>query len=319
MENSKDNLVIYNATSIQKKIYTFRGEQVMFDSDLAEFYGVETKQLNRAVKRNLDRFPQEFMFQLVEDEWDSLRYQIGTSKGEVNSLRFQNGSLKRTDDFRGKHRKYLPYVFTEQGVAMLSGILRSDTAVKMSIQIMNAFAAMRKFIINNAQIFQRIDNVEKKQLKYEMKTNEKFDKIFDALQSKELEPKQGIFFDGQIFDAHKFVSDLIRKADKSIVLIDNYIDDTILDLFTKKKKNVAVTILTKKLTKAMSLDVNKFNSQYPSIAIKEFTKAHDRFIIIDNKDVYHIGSFLKDLGKKWFAFSKLDKSAFELLENLKPV
>ena len=319
MVNSKDKIVVYDSALIQRKIFTIRGEQVMLDSELAEFYGVETKQLNRAVKRNIDRFPQEFMFQLVDDEWDSLRYQIGTSKGEVNSLRFQTSTLKRTDDFRGKHRKYLPYAFTEQGVAMLSGILRSDTAVKMSIQIMNAFVAMRKFIINNAQIFQRIDNVEKKQLKYEMKTNEKFDKIFDAMQSKEFEPKQGIFFDGQIFDAHKFVSDLIRKADKSIILIDNYIDDTILDLFSKKKKNVTVTILTKKITKTMSLDVKKFNSQYPSIAIKEFTKAHDRFIIIDDKDVYHIGASLKDLGKKWFAFSKLDKSAFELLENLKKV
>jgi len=137
------------------------------------------------------------MFQLVEDEWTSLRYQIGTSKGEVISLRHQIGTLKKTDDFRGKHRKYLPYTFTEQGVAMLSGILRSDTAVKMSIQIMNAFVTMRKFIINNAQLFQRIDIVEKRQLKHEMGTNEKFDKIFDALQSKELEPKQGIFLTGR--------------------------------------------------------------------------------------------------------------------------
>jgi len=183
MVNSKNKIAVYNSTSIQRKIYTVRNVQVMLDSDLVEFYGVETKQLNRAVKRNIDRFPQEFMFQLVEDEWTSLRNQIGT--------------LKRIDDFRGKHRKYLPYAFTEQGVTMLSGILRSDTAVKMSIQIMNTFVTMRKFIINNAQLFQRIDIVEKRPLKHEMGTNEKFDKIFDALQSKELEPKQGIFLTGR--------------------------------------------------------------------------------------------------------------------------
>lgn len=300
MKDSKNKIVVYNSASIQRKIYTVRNVQVMIDSDLAELYRVQTKVLNQAVKRNIERFPEEFRFKLTTDE----KLELVTNCDHLQKL---------------KYSPTLPYVFTEPGVAMLSAVLRSETAIKMSIQIISAFVAMRKFIINNAQIFQRIDNVEKKQLKYEMKTNEKFDKIFDAMQSKELEPKQGIFFDGQIFDAHKFVSDLIRKADKSIILIDNYIDDTILDLFSKKKKNVAVTILTKKITKAMSLDVKKFNSQYPSIAIKEFTKAHDRFIIIDDKDVYHIGASLKDLGKKWFAFSKLDKSAFELLENLKKV
>ena len=216
-------------------------------------------------------------------------------------------------------RRKLPYVFTEQGVAMLSGVLRSETAVKMSIQIINAFVEMRRFLANNASLFQKVDTVEKRQLKHETETNEKFEKVFNAMQSKELEPKQGIFFDGQIFDAHKFVSGLIRKATKSIVLIDNYVDDTVLDLFTKKKKAVAVKIFTKRITKAMALDVEKFNSQYPAIELKKFTKAHDRFLIIDDKDVYHFGASLKDLGKKWFAFSKLDKTALELLQNLKKV
>lgn len=300
MVNSKDKIVVYDSALIQRKIFTIRGIQVMVDRDLAELYQVPTKRLNEQVKRNIERFPETFRFHLTVDEKNKL---------VANCDRFKNL----------KHSSVNPYVFTEPGVAMLSAVLRSETAIKMSVRIISAFVAMRKFIINNAQLFQRIDTVEKRQLKHEMETNEKFEKVFDALQSKELEPKQGIFFDGQIFDAHKFVSDLIRKADKSIILIDNYIDDTILDLFIKKKKNVAVTILTKKITKAMSLDVEKFNSQYPSIAIKEFTKAHDRFIIIDDKDVYHIGASLKDLGKKWFAFSKLDKSAFELLENLKKV
>ena len=300
MKDSKNKIVVYNSASIQRKIYTVRNVQVMIDSDLAELYRVQTKVLNQAVKRNIERFPEEFRFKLTTDE----KLELVTNCDHLQKL---------------KYSPTLPYVFTEPGVAMLSAVLRSETAIKMSVQIISAFVAMRKFIINNAQLFQRIDTVEKRQLKHEMGTNEKFEKVFDALQSKEFEPKQGIFFDGQIFDAHKFVSDLIRKADKSIILIDNYIDDTILDLFSKKKKKVAVTILTKKITKAMSLDVKKFNSQYPSIEIKEFTKAHDRFIIIDDKDVYHIGASLKDLGKKWFAFSKLDKSAFELLENLKKV
>ena len=191
------------------------------------------------------------MFQLTKDEYDTLMSQIAISTND--SLRSQNATLEKG---RGEHRKYMPYVFTEQGVAMLSSILRSETAVKVSIQIIDAFVGMRKFISQNAGIFQRLENVELKQLE----ADKNFKKLFDALQSKDLEPKQGIFFDGQIFDAYKFVSGLIRKANKSILLIDNYIDETVLDLLTKKKKNVAATIFTNKITKAMLLDVEKFNS-----------------------------------------------------------
>ncbi|MCW9094685.1 MAG: ORF6N domain-containing protein [Ignavibacteriaceae bacterium] len=309
MEKTKNSITLYDSKAIQQKIYTIRNVQVMLDSDLAKFYGVETKQLNRAVKRNIDRFPEEFMFQLDDNEWESLRYQIGTSNKD--SLRYQNGtSIKKGG------RRYLPYVFTEQGVAMLSGVLKSDTAVKMSVQIISAFVAMRKFIINNAQIFQRIDIVERKQLKHEMETDEKFEKVFNALQSKELEPKQGIFFDGQIFDAYKFVSDLIRKAEKSILLIDNFIDDTVLSLFTKRKKNVSVTIYTANLSKTLMTDLKKFNAQYHPVEVKEFKNSHDRFMIIDEEDVYHFGASLKDLGKKWFAFSKFEKKALQILDKL---
>ncbi len=311
MMKSKNSLIVYNSASIQKKIYTIRNVQIMLDSDLAEFYGVETKQINRAVKRNIDRFPKEFMFQISDDEWESLRYQIGTLDND--SLRNQNGTLKQG---RGKHRKYLPYAYTEQGVAMLSGVLKSETAVKMSIQIISAFVAMRKFIINNAQIFQRIDTVEKRQLKHEMATDEKFEKVFNALQKDKLDPKQGIFFDGQIFDAHKFISDLIRKAEKSVVLIDNYVDDTVLVLFTKRKKDVTVTIYAANISKALEADLKKFNAQYAPIEIKEFKNAHDRFMIIDDEDVYHLGASLKDLGKKWFAFSRFEKQALQILEKL---
>lgn len=196
---------------------------------------------------------------------------------------------------------------------MLSAVLKSETAVKMSIQIMSAFVAIRRFFVENAGVFQRLDNLELRQIR----TDEKVNQIFDALQSKDIEPKQGIFYDGQVFDAHKFVSSLVRKAEKSIMLIDNYIDESVLDLFTKKRKGVTVTILTSKPNKSLQLNEKKFNEQHPSVAIKEFNKAHDRFIIIDNKDVYHFGASLKDLGKKWFAFSKLEKSSLELISLIK--
>jgi len=297
MEDSKNKLIVYDSASIQRKIYTIRGEQVMLDRDLAELYQVKAIRLREQVKRNEKRFPPDFMFRLTNDEVDFL-----VSQNAIPSKKHLGG--------------YLPYGFTEQGVANLSGVLNSDRAIEVNIQIMRAFVVMRKFIINNAQLFQRIDTVERRQLKHEIKTDEKFEKVFNALQSKELEPKQGIFYDGQIFDAHKFVSGLIRKAEKSILLIDNYIDDTVLDLFTKRKKNVAVTILTKKITKELELDLNKFNAQYPAVVIKEFSDSHDRFMIIDNEDVYHFGASLKDLGKKWFAFSKFDKSAFLILKKL---
>lgn len=294
MTKPNSNITIYNSSEIQKKIYNIRGEQVMLDSDLANFYGVKTKVLNQAVKRNIGRFPEEFMFRLSKDELENWKSQIVTSNREKMGLR------------------KLPNVFTEQGVAMLSAVLKSETAVKMSIQIMSAFIAMRRFLVENAGVFQRLDKLELKQIE----TDQKFEQVFDAMQSKELDPKQGIFFDGQIFDAYKFISGLIRKAEKSIMLIDNYIDETILDLFTKKKKNVKVIILTSKTTKTTSLDIKKFNAQYPTLEIKEFSFSHDRFLIIDDKDVYHFGASLKDLGKKWFAFSKFDKNAIELLGKL---
>ena len=294
MEESKNSLIIYDSTSIQRKIYTIRDIQVMLDRDLAAFYGVETKVLNQAVKRNLERFPKEFMFQLTKDELENWKSQIVTSNREKMGLR------------------KLPYVFTEQGVAMLAGVLKSDTAVKMSIQIISAFVAMRRFLVTNAGIFQRLDNLEYKQIK----TDQKLEKVLDAMQSKELEPKQGIFFNGQIFDAYKFVSGLIRKAEKSIVLIDNFIDETVLTLFSKRKKKVAVTIFTKEISKPLALDIEKYNAQYPLVDVKVFKDSHDRFMIIDNEDVYHFGASLKDLGKKWFAFSKFDKKALQILQKL---
>lgn len=291
---------IIKKDDIQSRIYSIRNVQVMLDSDLSEFYGVETKVLNQAVKRNIDRFPKEFSFQLTAEENDSLRSQFVTSN-------------------RKGGRRYLPYVFTEQGVAMLSGVLKSNTAVQISIQIINAFVAMRKFISANAQIFHRLDGLERKQIEYKVETDEKFKRVFDAIEEKDIKPRQGIFFDGQIFDAYQFVSDLIRTARKSIIVIDNYIDDAVLVLLSKANKKVQITILTRTISQQLALDVKKYNEQYPAITIKEFPNSHDRFLIIDGKTVYHFGASLKDLGKKWFAFSKFDKDAFKLLERLAEV
>lgn len=266
----------------------------MLDSDLAELYEVPTKALNQAVRRNIERFPKDFMFQLTENE----KNKLVTNCDRLDSL---------------KHSSQNPYVFTEQGVATLSGVLKNKKAVQINIQIMRAFVAMRRFISKNGEIFLRLDNVERKQIEYQIITDDKFNKIFNALGSKK--PKQGIFFNGQIFDAYSFVSNLIRNAKESIILIDNYIDDSVLTLFSKRKDNVKVIIYTKEITKQLKLDLAKFNSQYQEIEIKEFKESHDRFLIID-KEVYHFGASLKDLGKKLFAFSKFDKEALNLLEKL---
>ncbi|OHD84851.1 MAG: DNA-binding protein [Sulfuricurvum sp. RIFCSPHIGHO2_02_FULL_43_9] len=307
--------------TIKTKIYTTRGMQVMLDRDLAELYGVETKNLNRAVNRNSDRFPQNFMFQLSEEEHQNLKSQFATSSLS-DSLRFQNGTLDDEESLRsqfvtlensrGKHRKYLPYVFTEQGVAMLSAVLRSQSAVQMSIHIINAFVEMRKFISNNALIFQRLDSLEQKQ----SKTDEKVEAIFNAIEDRSIKPKQGIFYDGQVYDAYLFVSDLIKSAKESIILIDNYVDESVLTLLSKRDMKVNATIYTKKVTKQLELDLEKYNAQYPTIELKKFDSSHDRFLLIDEKEVYHIGASLKDLGKKWFAFSKLDMGALNILEKL---
>ncbi len=301
-----ENLQLSNTITIQNQIYTIRGLQVMFDADLAPLYGVETKVLNQAVKRNIERFPNSFRFQLSENEYkESSRSQFVTLNKDIKGHKVK----------RGENIKYLPYVFTEQGVSMLSAVLRSQTAVQTSIRIINAFVDMRKFILNNAQLFQRIETVEQKQLA----TDKRIDQILDALESGDTKPKQGIFYDGQIFDAYLFVSELIKSANHSLVLIDNYVDESVLTLFSKRNTNVQVTIYTSKLTKQLKLDIEKHNAQYSPINIKEFNQSHDRFLIVDNSDVYHFGASLKDLGKKWFAFSKFEKGAVEMLGKLKEI
>lgn len=283
---------------IKNKILTVRGIQVMVDRDLAFLYKVETRTLNQAVKRNVHRFPENFCFHINKTELKSLRSQIVISNN------------------RGG-RRYSPYFFTEEGVAMLSAVLKSDIAIYMSIRIMTAFVEMRKIINTNAQLLTRIDVVEQKQIEHKIETDKKFDQIFDALASKENPPKQKIFFNGQMFDAYNFVSSLIRQAKKKIVLIDNFIDETVLTLLNKRRRNVGITVYCRKITPQIKLDLEKFNSQYPKIEIKEFKLSHDRFLIIDGRDIYHFGASIKDLGKKWFAFSKFDNEALEILGKLK--
>lgn len=202
---------------------------------------------------------------------------------------------------------------------MLSAVLRSETAVEVSVQIMNAFVAMRRFIASNAHIFQRLDTVERKQLEHKLETDEKFKKVFNALESKTIQPRQGIFYDGQFFDAYRFVSDLFRTANKSIIIIDNYVDDTVLTHLSKRRKDVKATVITRTISRQLHLDVKKFNEQYQPVEIKEFKNAHDRFVVIDDTTVYHFGASLKDLGKKWFAFSKMDIGAVEMLGKIKNV
>ena len=289
---------IMNIDIIQSLIFTFRGTQVMIDRDLAELYGVETKNLNKAVSRNIKRFPPSFRFQLTEKEFESLRFQSGTSN--------ERGG-----------RRYYPYVFTEQGIAMLSAILRSETAINISVQIMQAFVEMRHSLKGSLMLQNQIKQIEKQQIIFQLKTDQKFEKVLKAIQSKDAIPEQGIFFDGQIFDAYKLVSDIIRSAKKSIVLIDNYVDDTVLSLFSKKDKKVNCAIFTKIMSKQLKLDTEKFNEQYPTLILKQFTNAHDRFLIIDENQVYHIGASLKDLGKKWFGFSKMDKGSVTIISLIK--
>ena len=281
---------------VESLIRVIRGQQVMLDRDLAELYGVETKVLNQAVKRNLGRFPDDFRFQLTKEE---------CSRSQFVTL----------NEGRGSNIKYLPYAFTEQGVAMLSGVLKSSTAVEANIRIMRAFVSMRHFMVNNAAIFQRLETIEFNQLEsnkvqakilaHQEVQDHRIDEIFRRLDEGMYKPKQGIFFDNQIYDAYSFVSELVKSAKQRIILIDNYVDETVLTLLDKRGENVSATIYTQQVSRQFRLDVDRHNSQYPPIEVDVFRRSHDRFLCIDDT-VYHVGASIKDLGKKWFAFSKME-------------
>lgn len=275
---------------IENQIFNVRGKQVMIDRDLAELYSVQTKRVNEQMKRNRERFPVSFCFQLTKAERDELV-----------------ASCDRLEIL--KHSTGLPYVYTEQGVAMLSAVLRSETAVNVSIRIMEAFVEMRRVLAENSLIANRLERLEKLQLQNE----QKFEELFKALESGYLHAEKGVFYDGQVFDAYHFISKLIKKARKSIILIDNYVDESVLTLLLKRADGVSVKIYTKQITKQLRLDVEKFAVQYGRIELIEFARSHDRFLILDNEEMYHFGASLKDLGKKWFAFSKMDAETVTLL------
>ena len=287
--NEDLDVVIYEVEEIKEKIYTIRGKQVILDRDLAKMYNCKngTKTINQAVKRNIERFPQRFMFQLNELEYDNMWSQVGTT------------SESGTQKYRRKEN--LPYAFTEQGVAMLATIIRTRIATDVSIRIMDAFVEMRKFINENRQLFERLTNVEYKLLEHDRK----FDEIFNQFGQEE-KINQKIFFEGQIYDAYSLIIDIIEKACSKITIIDNYIDDSVLKMLTKKNKDVEVVILTSSKSNIQNLDVEKFNKEYPTLKISKTNKFHDRFIIIDNKELYHCGASIKDLGKKCFAISKME-------------
>ena len=279
--------------TIENRILTIRGVQVMLDRDLAELYGVETRALNQAVKRNLERFPEEFMFQLNEEEFANWKSQIVISNSDKMGLR------KR------------PYAFTEQGVAMLSAVLKSETAIRVSVQVMKAFVAMRRFLLANTQIFNEIDAIKKHLLStdiHQKETDQKIDELFDRMDRYKIDDTQGIFFQGQIFDAYAKFESFIQSAQKQIVLIDGYVDITVLQRLAKKRKNVEVILYTDQRTNLTALDIQQFNAQYPTLTMKFTDTMHDRFMIIDNQTLYHIGASLKDLGKKCFAFEILDSA-----------
>ncbi len=285
---------------IQPLIRIIRGKHVMLDRDLAVLYRVETRVLNQAVKRNIERFPEDFMFQLTKEEFENWKSQFVISKSIIMGAR------------------KLPYAFTEQGIAMLSSVLKSQTAVDVNIRIMRAFVSMRRFIATNSQLFQRLETIEYHQLKMKQHqeiTDKRIDEVFKKLDAN-IPPVQGIFYDGQVFDAYRFVSDLMRKAKQSVVLIDNYVDDTVLTLLDKREDGVTATIYTQRISNQFQLDVDRHNTQYPHIEIKQFNKAHDRFLLIDD-EVYHIGASIKDLGKKWFGFTLMrDITATELISKI---
>ena len=278
---------------IEPLIHLIRGQQVILDRDLALLYGVETRRINEQVRRNNERFPEDFMFQLTHEEFENWKSQFATSNSIIM------GARKR------------PYAFTESGIAMLSSVLRSPTAIEVNVRIMRAFVAMRHFLASNAQVFERLSNIEYHQIE----TDKRIDEVFKRLDAN-TQPQQGIFFDGQVFDAYQFVSDLVRKAKKTIALIDNYVDDTVLTLLDKRSQGVSATIYTQHISQQLQLDIDRHNAQYPTIEVKRFNRSHDRFLLIDDK-VYLIGASIKDLGKKWFAFTLMhDTTAEELINKI---
>ncbi len=307
IENAESGELVTNhgqlavSGNIEPLIKIIRGQQVMLDKDLAMLYGIETKVLNQTVKRNIERFPDDFRFELNREE--CLRSQFVTSNGRSGN-------------------RYSTYAFTEQGVAMLSSVLRSKTAIEVNIKIMRAFVSMRHFLLNNAEVFQRLSTMEYHQLEMQQhlqESDKRIEEVFRRLDEGNVKPKQGVFYNGQIYDAYAFVSDLIKSAKKHIILIDNYVDETVLTLLDKRENSVSAVIYTQQISRKFQLDIDRHNAQYAPIDVEAFRLSHDRFLCIDN-DVYHIEASIKDLGKKWFGFSKMEiLTPNELVEKINRV
>ena len=284
----------YGDDFIRSHIYTIRGEQVMLDSDLAKIYHVETRVFNQAVKRNEDRFPSNFRFRLSMEEYRSLISQIVTSKEE-------------NVENRGGRQK-APYVFTEQGIAMLSGVLRSEVAVRVSVKLMNAFVAMRRALVTIAPVMSRLEAVERRQITDQSRNEERFDAIFKAMDGGDF-PQQKVFFEGKHYDAYSFAKKLMRRASKKIVLVDGYSDEVTLDILAQKKGGVEILVATsqKMIDRHLTpVAVEKFNKQNPTLAVKAVGAFHDRFLILDDTELYHFGASLKDLGRQYCAVTKMD-------------
>lgn len=292
-------ITIHNADDLKNKIYMIRGVQVMLDSDLAEIYGYSVKAFNQQVKNNIDKFDEDFMFQLTQEEVDNLRSKFLTANISTMS-------------------RSLPYVFSEQGVYMLMTVLRGELATKQSKILIRMFKEMKQFLVENANVFAEINSIKQHLINsdlHQAETDRKVTELFDLMDKYKVQDKQGIFFQGQIFDAYSFFQKLIQKAQKEIILIDGYVDLSVLDRFSKKNPGVKVDIYTLQNPKMKNpltqIDIQTFNSQYPTLTVNYTNKMHDRFLIIDNKELYHIGASLKDLGKTCFGFDMLDTSLIQ--------
>lgn len=297
--------IVTEIKDIERLVYVIRGKQVMLDSDLAMLYQVETKNLNKAATRNADRFPEDFRFKLTNEEYNNLRFQFGTS----NEKQVGRGG-----------RRYYPFVYTEQGISMLASVLHSKVAVQVSINIMRSFVEMRKFVANNALLFEKVSHIELRQLEYQKNTDERFDKVFQYIEN-HAESEQKIFFDGQIYDAFSLIVSIIQKAQREIVLIDSYVDIDTLNILSKKNTGVDVKIITYSNARLSNTDIANFNAQYPNLIVKRTQVFHDRFIILDGSKVYHIGASIKDAGKKCFGISMIQDQGIvtDLLTRLQSV
>lgn len=297
--------IVTEIKDIERLVYVIRGKQVMLDSDLAMLYQVETKNLNKAATRNADRFPEDFRFKLTNEEYNNLRFQFGTS----NEKQVGRGG-----------RRYYPFVYTEQGISMLASVLHSKVAVQVSINIMRSFVEMRKFVANNALLFEKVSHIELRQLEYQKNTDERFDKVFQYIED-HAESEQKIFFDGQIYDAFSLIVSIIQKAQREIVLIDSYVDIDTLNILSKKNTGVDVKIITYSNARLSNTDITNFNAQYPNLIVKRSQVFHDRFVILDSSTVYHIGASIKDAGKKCFGISMIQDQGIvtDLLTRLQSV